>query len=90
MFSPFGPNNMKPIFLTKNVEVSGIPSIVGENHLKFKVKCNGMVIDAIGFGMSNFIERLKTNKGNLSLVYSIEENNYMGRETIQLRIRDLR
>ncbi|HCV42834.1 MAG TPA: single-stranded-DNA-specific exonuclease RecJ, partial [Bacteroidetes bacterium] len=40
-FAPFGPNNMKPTFLARNLDVVGTPRIVGRNHLRFKVKQNG-------------------------------------------------
>ncbi|RKY85398.1 single-stranded-DNA-specific exonuclease RecJ [candidate division KSB1 bacterium] len=89
-FAPFGPQNMRPVFLTRNLEVVGTPEIVGSNHLKFKVKQNGIVIDAIGFNMGDLIYRIDPVAKNLDIVYCIEENTWEGQTTVQLRIKDLK
>jgi single-stranded-DNA-specific exonuclease len=95
-FAPFGPGNMKPVFMTRNVEVSGTPRIVGKNHLRFKVRQNGFTFDAIGFGMGDRLREVLGRK-DLSLVYIVEENDWTpngeardGETTPQLKIKDLR
>ncbi len=89
-FAPFGPQNMRPVFMTRNLQVVGTPQIVGSNHLKFKVRQNGVVIDAIGFNLGDCFYRIAPGESNLDIVYSIDENEYLGRKTLQLRIKDLR
>ncbi len=95
-FAPFGPGNMRPVFLSRNLEVLGSPRIVGKNHLRFKVRQAGTVFDAIAFGMG---ERLNEVYGrrDLQLVYTVEENDWtpngearQGETTAQLKIKDLR
>lgn len=88
--APFGPQNMRPVFLSRNLQVVGSPSIVGNNHLKFKVRQNNMVIDTIGFNLGDKLYRISPGEQNLDLVYVIEENEYQGRTSLQLRIKDLR
>ncbi len=90
LFAPFGPQNMRPVFMSQNLEVVGSPNIVGKNHLRMKVRQNGVVIDAIGFNMGDLMYRVETGKKNLDIVYCIEENEYLGRTNLQLRIKDLR
>ncbi|MCL2131622.1 MAG: single-stranded-DNA-specific exonuclease RecJ, partial [Lentimicrobiaceae bacterium] len=53
-FAPFGPCNMAPVFMTKQVYDTGFARIVGQNHLKlsvFQKDCRSYPIDAIGFGL---------------------------------------
>ncbi len=95
-FAPFGPGNMRPVFLTKNVEVLNSPRVVGKNHLRFKVRQNGTVLDAIGFGMGDRLNEIYGRR-DLQLVYTVEENDWTpngearpGESTPQLKIKDLR
>jgi len=88
--APFGPQNMRPVFLSKNLQVVGAPTIVGKNHLKFKVRQNNVVVDAIGFNLGDKLYRIAPGEKNLDMVYVIEENEFQGRTSIQLRVKDLR
>jgi single-stranded-DNA-specific exonuclease len=90
LFSPFGPQNHRPVFLTKNLEIFGEPYIVGNNHLKIRVKKNGKVLDAIGFGFGDWAKPLSMKKIKIDLVYVVERNTWNGNSRLQLRIRDLR
>jgi single-stranded-DNA-specific exonuclease len=89
-FSPYGPQNMKPVFLTRNLELYGNPYIVGRNHLKMKVQKNGKVLDCIGFGLSHHLNQLIHKPLYIDLVYVVETNIWNGTKHIQLRIKDLR
>ncbi|MCF7843082.1 MAG: single-stranded-DNA-specific exonuclease RecJ, partial [Lentisphaeria bacterium] len=86
---PFGPGNMRPIFASRGVHVVGFPRIVGVNHLKFKVREERQTVDAIGFGMGEHYEALIANKP-IDIAYVITENEWQGRRTIQLEIKDLK
>ncbi|UCE20291.1 MAG: single-stranded-DNA-specific exonuclease RecJ [Gemmatimonadota bacterium] len=90
LFAPFGPQNMKPIFVSRNVEVVGTPRIVGNNHLKFKVRQNMRIFEAIGFGMGNLLYRIAPGEPNLDMAYVLEKNEWEGNANFQLRIRDLK
>jgi len=89
-FAPFGPHNMRPVFVSKNLQVGGTPTLVGANHLKFKVRQSDQVFDVIGFGMGELHYRVRSGESNLDLAYVIEENEWMGRKVIQLRAKDIR
>jgi single-stranded-DNA-specific exonuclease len=89
-FAPFGPQNMRPVFLSQNLQVVGSPRLVGKNHLKFRVRQGGEVYDAIGFDLGQLQYRLSPGESNLDMVYVIEENHYNGQKKVQLRVKDLR
>jgi len=89
-FAPFGPKNMRPVFMSRNLKVVGSPRIVGRNHLKFKVQQGGEVFDAIGFDLGDLQYCLRPGDSNLDMVYVIEENHYNGQIRKQLRVKDLR
>lgn len=89
-FAPFGPQNMRPVFLTRNCEILGQPYCVGKNHLKMKVRKGEAVFDVIGFGFGDWVNNL-TGRGSLvDLVYVIEYNHWDGHTRIQLRLKDIR
>ena len=89
--APYGPGNMRPMFASQNLEVIGYPrpKIVGKNHLKFKVRQGRTVLDAIGFGMAESLELLYSKKA-LEMAYILAENEWQGRKTIQLELKDIR
>lgn len=96
-FAPFGPSNMRPMFLARNIEVQGTPRIVGKNHLRFRARQNGAVFDAIGFGLGDLLPKLGGGRKDLECVFSIDESDWVSpsgskqSDTIpQLKIRDLR
>ena len=89
--APYGPGNMRPLFSSQNLEVVGYPrpKIVGKDHLKFKVRQGREVLDAIGFGLAEQLELLYSGKP-IELAYVLSENEWQGRKTIQLELKDIR
>lgn len=91
-FEPFGPQNMSPVFLTKGVKDSGYAKAIGgkEEHLKLFVKQNNSQgFGAIGFGLGNKLD-LASHKKPIDIVYHIDENEFNGNVTVQLRLKDLK
>lgn len=90
-FAPFGPQNMKPVFVIRNLEDNGYSRIVGETHLKVNLKCkkNNFVIDGIGFGLADQLEVIKENK-YVDVCFNLDINDYMGNKTIQLKVIDIK
>jgi single-stranded-DNA-specific exonuclease len=89
-FAPFGPENMRPIFSARSVELSGQPRIVGKNHLRFKVKKNSRTIDAVGFSLGDLLDRTLQGRGGLDLAFSLDENDFEGEMMPQLKVRDIK
>lgn len=89
-FSPYGPQNTRPVFLIEHAEVVGTPVIVGKNHLKFTVRQNGMAMSVIGFNMGEFLSSIDKRGSYVDIACVIDENVYHGVSTIQLQVIDLR
>lgn len=89
-FAPFGPKNNRPNFFSRGLDVLDIPRIVGSNHLKFRAGQGGVSFEAIGFNLGQQISRFGNGNRTVEMVYAVEENEYNGRKSVQLRIKDLR
>ncbi|MEO6520403.1 MAG: single-stranded-DNA-specific exonuclease RecJ [Mucilaginibacter sp.] len=89
-FAPFGPENMSPVFITKNVYVSGSASLVGANHIKMTVIQEGSAsFDCIAFNMGEHLAKMA--KGiPFDICYTIEENVWREKRSIQLNIKGIK
>jgi single-stranded-DNA-specific exonuclease len=89
-FSPFGPGNLNPIFMGKNVWDVGDATIVGNNHLKLSLtqEEGGRVFKAIGFGLGEHYERVSQGV-SFDICFTIEENHFNGHVNLQLNIKDI-
>jgi single-stranded-DNA-specific exonuclease len=91
-FAPFGPGNMRPVFLSKDVSVANTPRIVGNDHLlcSFKQKGTNKVFDCIGFNMKDYYDTLVNSNGDLNIVYSIDKTVRDERTFPQFRLKDIK
>jgi len=89
-FAPFGPENMSPVFLSKGVKVRGMAGLVGQTHIKMTVEQNGSpIFDCIAFGQGEHLEQLNSGQP-FDICYSIEENVWREKRSIQLNIKGIR
>ena len=91
-FAPFGPGNMTPVFMTQNVKDVGFGKSVGadKTHLRLVVKQgNSPQFTGIGFGMAEK-ESIACNGSPFKMAYVIDENEWQGNVSLQLRIKDLK
>ncbi|WP_026913769.1 single-stranded-DNA-specific exonuclease RecJ [Christiangramia portivictoriae] len=92
-FAPFGPGNMSPVFLARNLTDTGFGKCVGtdKTHLKCQVKQEGSNIkfDVIGFNLGKKLNLIEQGK-KFDAVFSLDENTWNGNTTIQLRLKDIR
>ena len=86
---PFGPENLRPVFVAKKVWNTGYSKIVKEDHIKFSLKQNNTVFSGIGFKMADKFHLLQMNNP-IDVVFKIDENEWNGNKTLQLRVIDLR
>lgn len=86
---PFGPENMRPVFISRNVTDTGYSKIVKEEHIRFVVQQEGVTFSGIGFNLKHKFEILK-KKLPLDIVYTIDENEWQGTKSLQLKLIDLR
>jgi len=88
-FAPFGPKNHHPIFLSQNLKLVKPPKLIKEAHIKCSVTDeSGVVFDAIGFNMAEWYKQLKQTTDPFEMVFAIDENNWNGRVSLQLKIKD--
>ena len=90
-FAPFGPGNMSPVFMSDNLKDTGYGKCVGEDdkHIRITVKQpNSNQIVCIGFGLGDKLGVIKGNKP-FQAVYSIDENEWKGNVSLQLKLRDI-
>ena len=90
--APFGPGNMAPVFMAENLKDTGYAKSVGEGekHLKFAVTQNGSSpIGGIGFNLGDKLS-LISNKKPFNAVFSLEENEWQGNVSLQLKLRDIK
>lgn len=89
-FGPFGPENMSPVFLTKNVYVSGNTGLVGSNHIKMAVMQKGTPsFECIAFNHGEYLEKIRKDVP-FDICYTIEENIWKERRSIQLNVKGIR
>lgn len=91
-FAPFGPGNMTPVFMTENLKDTGYGKCVGEEdkHLRITVtQPRADKIVAIGFNLGHKCELINEKK-SFKAVYSIDENEWQGNVSLQLRLRDIK
>ncbi|MNL57985.1 hypothetical protein D3C87_1815840 [compost metagenome] len=86
---PFGPENLKPVFIARGVTDTGFSKIVKEQHIRFVVKQQKISFTGIGFNMAHKFHLLQQQKP-LDLVFTLDENEWNGEKNIQLKMIDLR
>jgi single-stranded-DNA-specific exonuclease len=91
-FAPFGPGNMTPIFMTENLKDTGYGKCVGEDDKHLRITMTQPKADkivAIGFNLGEKYD-LITNRKSFKAVYSIDENEWNGKVSLQLKLRDIK
>ena len=88
-FEPFGPDNLNPIFSTENLTINGPLRFIGEDksHVKLELNTKSAKINAIGFGIASKFKSLKKQK--IDLCYTLNENYWNNKTTLQLNIKDV-
>lgn len=90
---PFGPQNMKPVFMASGLRDNGYGKRIGEkgDHLKLNIICGSdqRTYNAIGFGLGHKFELISKGKC-FKAVFTIEENQWNGMTSLQLNIKDLK
>jgi single-stranded-DNA-specific exonuclease len=92
-FAPFGPQNLTPVFCTKNVVDAGFSKTVGadKSHLKLNVctqNNKAVTIDGMGFGLGKHEQKVKSGKP-FSIAYTLDINEWKGNKNLQLMVKDL-
>ena len=85
---PFGPDNMRPVFVARNVKDAGFSKVVKDLHLRVVLKQDDIILSGIGFNMADKFPIL-ANSQPVDIVFAIDENEWQGNTSLQLKIIDL-
>jgi single-stranded-DNA-specific exonuclease len=91
-FAPFGPGNMNPVFRTENVRDTGLSRVVGNNHLKLNIaedENTRFGSEGIAFQLGQYHPFI-SRRIPFDVCYTIEENTYNGRTSLQLNVKDIK
>lgn len=86
---PFGPENMRPVFIVRNVMDSGDSRLLKEQHIRFCLKQKNNSFKGIGFNMPEKFALIELKKP-LDIVFTIDENEFNGNKNLQLKVIDVR
>lgn len=92
-FAPFGPGNMKPVFVSRNVRDRGYSRVVGDEHLKLELtQDEGRCCKGIAFGMGDLADKIfhTGTEKRFDICYTLEENEWHGIKKIELNVRDIK
>jgi single-stranded-DNA-specific exonuclease len=87
---PYGAGNPQPLLLAGDLQLVGEPRRVGggERHLSFRVRQQGCELKAIAFGMADRAPELLSDGGRCCLVFTPKINEWQGRRSVDLQVRD--
>ena len=87
---PFGPQNMRPVFRTNQALDSGYSKAIGKDfsHLRLSIQTKTSPLAGIAFGRADFLPQIQT-KQPFDLVYTLDENEWNGQTSLQLKVKDL-
>lgn len=86
---PYGPLNLRPVFITRNVVNTGGTRIVKEKHIRFELKNSNINLTGIGFNLAEKFPIINENKP-MDVVYTVDENEWDGKKNLQLKVIDIR
>ncbi len=86
---PYGPDNVRPIFLAKGVRDAGYTKLVKEAHISFHVIQEQNTVKGIGYNMPQHIDLIKSGKP-FDLVFQLQLNEWQGTQTVQMQVIDIK
>ena len=86
---PFGPDNMRPVFMLKNVVDSGYSALLKDKHIKFSIRQGNSSLSGIAFNMPEKFHIVKSNQP-FNIVFTLDENEWNGNKKLQLMVIDCR
>ena len=86
---PYGPDNVRPIFLAKGVRDAGYSKLVKEAHISFHVIQGQNTVKGIGYNMPQHIDLIKSGKP-FDLVFQLQLNEWQGTQSVQMQVIDIK
>lgn len=86
---PFGPENMRPVFVARKIYNTGFSKIVKEKHVKFSIQQGTTTINGIGFNLAGKFNLMEMNRP-IDVVFTIDINEWNGNSTVQIKVIDFK
>lgn len=86
---PFGPENMRPVFIATKVKNTGYSKLVKDQHIRFALRQHNTTLNGIGFNLKHLFPLVDSNEW-LDVAFSVDENEYNGQLYLQMRVLDVR
>ena len=86
---PFGPENMRPVFVARKIYNTGFSKIVKEKHVKFSIQQGTTTINGIGFNLASKFNLMEMNRP-IDVVFTIDINEWNGNSTVQIKVIDFK
>lgn len=86
---PFGPENMRPLFIAKGVYDTGYTKLVKDLHISFNVTQGKTNVRGIGYNMPEHIKLIKSGKP-FDLVFQLQLNEWQGNQSVQMQVIDIK
>ena len=86
---PFGPENMRPLFIAKGVMDTGYSKLVKDLHIRFNVTQGKNSVRGIGYNMPEQIKIVKSGKP-FDIVFQLQLNEWQGTQSVQMQVMDIK
>jgi single-stranded-DNA-specific exonuclease len=88
---PFGPGNMRPVLLCRDLKHRYAPKAVGQNqnHLKLSLTSQGVTLDAIAFNFGDRLTEVKSSTTLAEVAFALEENEWNGKVSLQMNVKGI-
>jgi single-stranded-DNA-specific exonuclease len=86
---PFGPENMRPLFIAKGVYDTGLTKLVKDLHISFNVTQGKTNVRGIGYNMPEHMKLIKSGKP-FDMVFQLQLNEWQGNQSVQMQVIDVK
>ncbi len=86
---PFGPDNLRPLFVARNLMDTGYSKIVKDEHIRFSLSQQNIIFTGIGFNLAHKFHVVNEKKP-LDVVFTLDENEWNGNKHLQLKVIDFK
>ncbi|MEN9702368.1 MAG: single-stranded-DNA-specific exonuclease RecJ [Bacteroidota bacterium] len=86
---PFGPDNMRPVFIAKGVYDTGYTKLAKEQHISFNVTQGKTNVRGIGYNMPEHMKLVKSGKP-FDIVFYLQINEWQGNQSVQMQVIDIK
>lgn len=86
-FGPFGPGNMNPVFVARQVVDTGKSKRLANNHVRLSIRQEDTTISAIGFGLAEAFEQVRHRP--FDIAFNLREEQWQGNTIVSLQLKDV-